>query len=234
MADILILLLCLALSIGSFRWHTNRRDRKAGMRPSVRRRLVRISAATTFGLFSWFILESVGTAAYAQICIVCGNAHVKTELLGIHFFSESIRPPKIYGLYASTFPEWFAKNVGVQHDHQWHQYGHGRYYGGFACAARESYGDLYFGSLPQLPDQVLAIRMASQLANAPPERRRVLADAFEYGARDRTRSDGSPCPQGQSEPWIVFAWHDDRDRPTDDAFKTQLASWLECHPEWKE
>lgn len=156
-------------------------------------------------------------------CLVCGRKDYR-----VLFFDV----PVLHDVQNTDFSTWFDQSIHEPHSHQWVGLGcHHVGLGGYGCYTMRR--TPYFVSLPHIPDQAVAVRMATQVLHAPSDERRAMVNDLLWGESPNP-ADKAPCDSQNSLPWqrYDFVRHGEEVQ-TREEFDHEYGSWLRCHPRWK-
>lgn len=177
-----------------------------------------LSACAALGLWlGTTILIGRFTESGTWFCRVCARCEEHLHVLGLRLPLGRTPPEDGDQAAARPFQDWFAREVALEHVHDWAHSGcHARGWSTVACSRNRGLEPFYV-SLPRAPDQDTARALATKLVRAPRERRRVMLEAFGFG-------EDSASPFGRLANGETL---------TETEFATAYAGWLARQPLWR-
>lgn len=177
-------------------------------RPESRSRaLVRLALASLIAIvvgvnlpFAVWSLADDGTWQ----CLVCAKEERHRSFAGFAYERTPCLP--------TEFETWFWREIGGEHDHDWTPVGPHRRGFMTGCHGRPGPGRTFFASLPKLPDQELAVSLASRVLGADDSEREAMLLAVS------------------DDPFRSIAYGD---AASVQDFDAAYSAWLDRHPEWR-
>ncbi len=211
-----------------------RRTRDLQTRPRWRKRLFMIVVAFLGGSCSHVVLLAGEEWGHWR-CAICGDTIYQARLFGWTVTSAPSKSDWLFPPGERGFSAWFAEHVSDAHDHDWrsvgcHPFGQSAVDLGLSGVAdyAERFERGYFAALPHIPDQELAVRMATRVLRASHDERRTLLLAFFP-----PNASNVTCADGYGVPWGHYLCRED-EALSAVQFESEYRAWLAVHPEWQD
>ncbi len=163
------------------------------------------------------ILQFDFTASGTWFCRVCAECEERLELLGLTVHRGRTPPEDQDQATARPFQDWFARVVALEHAHDWEHSGCHRRGSSTVACTRVRGEELFYASLPRVPDQATALALVTALTRAPRELRGAMLEAFQ-----RDADPASPFVRLQRGQPLTAA-----------EFAAAYADWLARQPLWR-